>query len=95
MKAKDWELNRKFNGTLTPEQLSARWGVSVGTLANWRVETVNKGPKFIKNFGKVLYRVTDIKTYERQNNIIPVIQRPTRSGLDTSSPDNWFYCARR
>jgi len=58
------------NQTLTPEQLSARWGVSVGTLANWRVETVSKGPKFVKNFGKVLYKLSDIKTYEKQNNII-------------------------
>lgn len=53
---------------LTPEQLAIRWGMSVGTLANWRRS--NKGPKFIRlgdgPKGRVLYRLMDVLTYENR-----------------------------
>jgi len=52
---------------LTPEQLATRWGVSVGTLANWRSQ---KKMRYFKSLGKVFYKLTDVLSYERKNNII-------------------------
>lgn len=43
-------------------QLATRWGVSEGTLERWRCEGI--GPKFLKLFGRVLYRQIDIEAYE-------------------------------
>ena len=50
---------------LTSEQLAQRWGISPGTLANWR--GARTGPPFIK-LGKfrVLYRLSDIEEYEKK-----------------------------
>jgi hypothetical protein len=52
---------------LTPEQLAARWGVSEGTLANWRSQ---KKIRFFKSLGRVYYKLTDVITYERKNSVI-------------------------
>ena len=55
------------NNFLTPEQLAARWGVSEGTLANWRSQ---KKIRFFKSLGRVYYKLTDVITYEKKNNVI-------------------------
>lgn len=47
---------------LSTDELAARWGMSPGTLANWRIE--GKGPRFIKLGRKVLYRLGEIESYE-------------------------------
>lgn len=52
---------------LTPLQLANRWGVSEGTLANWRSQ---KKIRYFKSLGKVYYKLTDVITYEKKNNII-------------------------
>lgn len=54
---------------LTPVDVSARWRISVKTLANWR--TQKKGPKYVKLGGqrnqRVFYRVEDILDYEQRH----------------------------
>lgn len=50
--------------TLTAEQLATRWGLSKGTLANWRV--FKKGPPAKKIFGKIVYKTTDVIRYEKK-----------------------------
>jgi hypothetical protein len=45
----------------TPKQVSANYGISVGTLANWR--TQKRGPKYFKVGGKVLYRTQDVEAF--------------------------------
>ena len=46
----------------TPQQVAANYGVSVGTLANWR--SAKKGPKFYKvGNGKILYRTADVEGF--------------------------------
>ena len=45
----------------TPKQVSANYGISVGTLANWR--TQKRGPKYYKVGGKVLYRTEDVEAF--------------------------------
>lgn len=47
---------------LTPHDLAARWGVSVGHLANLRCE--GKGLPYIKLPGRCLYRLADVLAYE-------------------------------
>lgn len=58
-----------MNDILTPTQLAARWGMSIGTLQNWRVQ--KRGPAYIKlgsgRAAKVVYRVADIEAFENQN----------------------------
>jgi hypothetical protein len=56
---------------LTTTELAARWGLSVGTLKNWR--SLKRGPKYLKhgkaNNGKAIVRycIEDIKKYEEHN----------------------------
>ena len=46
----------------TPQQVAANYGISTGTLANWR--TQKKGPKFFKvGSGKILYKTSDIEAF--------------------------------
>ena len=47
---------------LTTEQLAARWGMSPGTLRNWRVW--KQGPRFIRIGRSVRYRLYDVKKWE-------------------------------
>ena len=56
---------------LTTDQLAQRWGVSHGTLKNWRSE--GKGPPYIKIDGmrSVRYRMTDIIHYEEKYLVTP------------------------
>lgn len=53
---------------LTTKQLADRWGMSEGTLRNWRYE--NKGPSY-QSLGDgqraiIIYDLGDIKEYEKK-----------------------------
>lgn len=52
---------------LTPDQLVDRWAGALTrrTLANWRAQ--GKGPTFHKVGPRVVYRVTDIESYEAKS----------------------------
>lgn len=54
---------------LTPNELAAKWRISVKTLANWR--TQKKGPKYIKLGGarnqRVFYRFNDVFDFEQES----------------------------
>lgn len=58
------------------DEVAARWGVSPRTLERWR--HFKRGPRYIKIGARVLYRLTDIETYE--------VQR-SRAGIPESEPD--------
>lgn len=47
---------------LRPEDLAERWGVSTGTLSNWR--TRGEGPAYVKLGAAVRYALADIEQYE-------------------------------
>ena len=51
--------------TLTTEQLAERWGVSPQTLENWR--SAKRGPDYVKMGGVIVYRIEDVRRYERDN----------------------------
>ncbi len=52
---------------LTPAELAERWRnvVSLSTLDNWRSQ--QRGPRWFKAGGRVLYPVTEIVQYEQRN----------------------------
>jgi len=52
---------------LTPAEVSARFSVSVRTLANWR--TLGQGPKFTKMGGKVMYPIDQVEHWESRNTV--------------------------
>lgn len=54
---------------LTPHQLSDRWAnrINVRTLANWR--TAGTGPQYVKVGGAIMYRITDVETWENRNTV--------------------------
>lgn len=56
------------SGYLTPRELAARWRniVSLSTLDNWR-SSQNRGPRFVKIGGRVLYPVAEVEAYEARN----------------------------
>lgn len=53
---------------LTPRELAARWRniVSLSTLDNWR-SSQNRGPRFVKIGGRVLYPLDEVVAYEQRN----------------------------
>lgn len=55
---------------LTPYDLHRRWGraISIKTLANWR--SLGYGPPYSRMGGRVLYRVSDVLTWENQHRFI-------------------------
>ena len=55
---------------LTPYDLHRRWGkaISTKTLANWR--SLGYGPPYSRMGGRVLYRVSDVLTWENQHRFI-------------------------
>lgn len=53
---------------LIPEELAARWRLTVNTLAVWR--SLNKGPSYNKRGGKITYSMADILEYEAKNKIV-------------------------
>ncbi len=54
-------------GYLQPRELAARWRgvVTLSTLDNWRSQ--NRGPRFVKIGGRVLYPVAEVEAYEARN----------------------------
>ena len=55
---------------LTAMQLAERWGINVGTLANWRC--YQRGPIHIRVGKAIRYRLSDVIAYERANAIEPL-----------------------
>ena len=53
---------------LTPRELAARWRniVALSTLDNWR-SSQNRGPRFVKIGGRVLYPLEEVVAYEQRN----------------------------
>jgi hypothetical protein len=47
---------------LTSEQLAARWHLNSATLNQWRCN--NRGPRYVKMNGRVLYELYEIKKFE-------------------------------
>lgn len=47
---------------MTTEALAQRWGVSAGTLCNWRSR--GTGPTYVKFGNSVRYSTTDIERFE-------------------------------
>ena len=56
-----------LNGHLTPTQLAKRWGMSAGTLGNWRIG--KKGPAFVKKFGRFWYPLERVTAFERKHGL--------------------------
>jgi len=50
---------------LTETDVARRWRMSVRTLQAWRWRKV--GPPYIKAMGRVLYRLSDIETFEAEH----------------------------
>lgn len=50
---------------LSTNDLAERWQVSTKTLSNWRGR--REGPTYCKIGKNVLYRLTDIESYEEEN----------------------------
>lgn len=63
---------------LNQRQLADRWDVSEATLERWRSEGI--GPVFLKLQGRVLYRVEDVESYEKQSLRISTSQRAQTGG---------------
>jgi hypothetical protein len=47
---------------LNSDALAARWGVTVGHLANLR--SAGKGPRYLRLGSRIAYRVEDVEAYE-------------------------------
>jgi hypothetical protein len=56
------------SGYLTPRELAARWKniVALSTLDNWR-SSQNRGPRYVKIGGRVLYPLAEVEAYEARN----------------------------
>lgn len=53
---------------LRPSDVSERWGISVGHLANLRVR--GTGPTYLKlNNGAIRYRLSDLEAYEAASRV--------------------------
>lgn len=55
------------SGYLQPRELAERWRgvVTLSTLDNWRSQ--NRGPRFVKIGGRVLYPLVEVEAYEQRN----------------------------
>lgn len=61
-------MTNSFDGFYTPRELAeGRWKdiVKLSTLDNWRSQ--NRGPRFVKIGGRVLYPVAEVEAYELRN----------------------------
>ena len=58
----DGELLASHRRHLSQDDLADRWQMSVRTLERWRSQ--RQGPAFLKLGGKVVYRLSDIETFE-------------------------------
>jgi hypothetical protein len=67
---------------LREDQLSKYWGISRNTLQKWRSACV--GPIYIKRVGRVVYKLSDVLKYERENSFQGTSERayPTTDGED-------------
>ncbi len=52
---------------ILPEELAARWRMSIDTLKVWR--SIGRGPSYNKRGGKVTYSIVDIEKYEQENKV--------------------------
>lgn len=52
---------------LTTRELSRRYGISVGTVQNWRSQ--GRGPTYVKLGRSVRYRVEDIEAFVQANRV--------------------------
>lgn len=60
------EISRKM---VTPKEAAIRYGLSEGTLANWRCH--REGPKFYKvGRKKIIYFLEDIEVWVRKNPVL-------------------------
>jgi hypothetical protein len=50
---------------LTQAELARRWRMSERTLEAWR--PLNMGPPYLKIVGRVVYRLSDVESYEADN----------------------------
>lgn len=48
---------------LTQDDLAARWRISPRSLERWRLE--GRGPVWLRLPGRVVYRLEDVRAYER------------------------------
>lgn len=56
-----------LSGHLTPTQLAKRWGMSAGTLGNWRI--AKRGPRYLRKFGRIWYPLERIAEFEREHGL--------------------------
>lgn len=67
----------KDDTRLTIEQLAKRWpAISIGTLKNWR--RTGHGPRYIRVGRKVMYRLEDVVTYEREHTFVSTAEEAAR-----------------
>jgi hypothetical protein len=52
---------------LNEDQLAKRWKISERTLQRWR--STDKGPAFLKLGWRVVYALSDIEAWERQQRV--------------------------
>jgi hypothetical protein len=67
--------------TLTTKQLAKRWNLAPVTIHQWRV--LNRGPKFYKNGGRVIYPLEEVRKYEKllkMNNTAQYHEIPAKLG---------------
>lgn len=62
---------------MTTKELAKEWGVSAGTLANWRSQ--NRGPKFLRLGRKVVYKTKDIEKFESVSEVNLTRSKPKKS----------------
>ena len=66
---------------LNQDALAERWQMSPRTLEQWRYRGF--GPRFLKIGGRVLYRLTDVETFEtasvHANTVGPVLEPAPRA----------------
>jgi predicted site-specific integrase-resolvase len=60
---------------LNPRELATRWRVSPKTLERWRNDGC--GPTYVKLHGRILYRLTEIESFEA---------RRTRAASSVTTP---------
>ena len=59
----------------TPAQAAARIGVTVGTLANWRLKGIGPAYSKLSQNGRVRYRPEDVTTYcNTRLRIVPSVE---------------------
>jgi len=59
---------------LNQVHLARRWHISPRTLERWR--WTGEGPAYVKIGGRVIYRLDDVETHERERRFESTAQRP-------------------